>query len=728
MGLAQSPATITGEVTDSLGKPLPGTNVWIPDSPFGSSTDQAGHFQIEVPPGEYTVFFNRIGYRLETRTLPITAGEEVSLNITLDVEPVRMRGGIVVEEESQSPYLNTQYRATPYTAQNITSIAEPDVFTTITSLPGIIQTNDLTGNLYVRGGASDQNRILLDGVPIYNPYHLFGLFGSFNIWALESFNVYPAEFPVRYSGRLSSIIDIRTRDPWSGDVTIANLSLVSSGATVTRSWKDEAVLVSARRSYLDLMSQILGADLPYYFYDTNLKFVHKFTEALQLRAWGYFSQDRFRPGLNSLQDLLDKSPGSLVNRWGNQAGALQMEYNTSSQHSRVSLAVSRNYLEMYSEDAYSVDNSLRDIILRADVIQPYGKQVVHVGFYLTNKHLSYNWNGDYTLERVFYPDIPTVFQYNYREYLYGIYFQDEITITPKLLVSGGVIWDHWRSVEPFSPRLNIKWRRTEDSFFKLAAGVYHQNFSQGAETREGSVNAPVFPTQRASRALTISLGYSKKLNRYYSLNVEAYRRYFHDVPQIYRNAQFPEFEYGTGGAIGLDFYLKKGLGTFTYQLSGAVQQNTVEFSGNSFNPDWDVPFNINALFNWNITDDIALNSRILYHSGTPYTPVVEKYLRFQNPFHGGSEDSLTVIYKPGEQNSERLPGYFRMDLGLKKRGTWGPLEYQFNFQVMNLFNTQNILRYQWYDYYYNQTQSQDENGGTVTGLPLIPSFGIVLRY
>ncbi len=719
--------SVSGTVSDAKSEvPLPNVNVYVPETDIGTTTNNLGHYRLRLPVGKYTLKFESIGYASELREVEITEAREIHLDIALTPKALEMEG-VIVEEEKHAKYLSTHYRMGEETIQEIPPLGEPDVLNAVKSLPGIIQTNDLTGNLYVRGGAADQNQILLDGVEIDHPYHLFGLFSGINAWAVGTFRVFPADFPVKYSGKLSSVIDIRTKSPKEGQHGTVNLSLISSSAVYQNHWENQWLLLAGRRTNIDFITALLNKSIPYKFYDANLKYIYAFSDQVQLRVYGFYNNDSFDPTIRSIHDANKTNP-NLRNNWGNKMWAVELARDVENSLATLRYSFSENFILMNDPDNYHVENYVEHRTLRGDVIQEFDTHTVHAGFYLRKEDLSYQWNGNYLIEQIFYPNIPREFSYNYDKYNYGIYLQDDRHLFSKLRASGGVIWDSWGEYETFSPRLNFRWIFDKYSNLSLSAGYYYQPFSQGAEPREGSIIAPIFHNSKPSRARTLSLGYEKELNQYYNYSVEFYQRTFDDLVEIRTDETFPMFRRGTGTAYGMDVLFKKGLGDLTFQISGSLQKNQVTFRDTTYAPDWDTPYAFTGVVSYRFNDVWSINTQTTYQSGTPYTPVIEKYLKFLDPRKGNDINDMEMNFVTGAKNSARLSDYFRFDISLQNRGSWGNVDYMFYLQVLNLFNTGNILRYSWYDYYYSVAQGNCNRTGVVTAMPIIPSLGLALNF
>lgn len=722
----QSTAIVTGSVRASDTElPLSEVNIFLPNTHYGTITNEQGRFTLRLQPSDYQIIFSFIGYELVRRNISVDAGDSLVLDISLNPAPVG-GGAVIVEDEVQTPYLNTQYRVNTESVENIPMVGEPDIFSTLKTLPGVIQTNDRTNNLYIRGGSGDQNAIYLDGVQIYNPYHLFGLFGGINLLAIESVALYPADFPVKFSGKLSGIIDIQSKSTESNETSI-NLGLVASSIALTRDFGETSILAAYRRTYLDALSGAFGFDIPYRFSDANFKIRHHIANGVSVNAWAYFSRDYFTTEEISLDNFFDQNINT-GNKWGNSAFAFQIVNETEENTSRLSISSSENILSMSERRAYNVDNTISNVELRGDVIENRWFGTFHMGFYLRKFLLNYDWDGDFTLERIFYREIPLEFNYHLENYMYGIYLQEDVALSESFLFSIGIAWDEWNIYNKFSPRLNMKYRFPNDSVIKLTGGIYYQAYSRGAETIEGSVMGPTFRNSTPSRANSYSLGYERKLNEFFTTNIEIYHRQFEDIVEIQTSNRFPEFHFGEGTTTGLDFYLKKGLGKFTYQLTGSLLSNRVSFRSESYKPYYDTPYSLNIVSSYNLGRGFSLSAQGWYQSGTPYTPVLQKFLAFRNPLQVEDQNAMEIQFIEGDIHSARLSDYFRFDASIQKMGSWGAVDYTIYMQVINLFNTGNILRYQWYEYYYNRAQNDSEQGGTVESLPIIPSLGLKLNF
>jgi len=718
--------TVIGTVEDAKSQtPLPNVNILISGSDIGAVTDDNGVFRLSLRPGKYQIVLRCIGYQEEKQEIQLVDKGTITLNIQLKIKPIQFKG-IIVEESRSRSSVNTNYRISLRSLQNVPQLGEPDLFEAIKALPGIYQVNDLKGNIYVRGGSSDQNQILLDGVEIHNPYHMLGLFSVFNVWTIEDVNIYPADFPVKYSGRLSSVIDIKTKIPTNKRYMRANISLISSSMSIAKAWEKRSILLAYRRTYLDLVTAAIGFKIPYTFYDTNFKYTETLFKDIELTVTGFYNRDRIVPG------ELDESKGSESSKdavnWGNVMGSVGISKRNGKIKTGLSVSYSKNFLNMDGFNSL-LDNKLSDISIKGDFQRNFIRQNISLGFQIRKINLSYLWQGgDLPVEEFFYEHIPYNFEYKHEDYNYGLYAQDNFFINQNLILSSGIRFDLWDKKETISPRFSLKWKMNDFSSLKFSFGDYYQQISQGAEGMEGSIIAPLFPNEVPSKAQTYSIGYFHKIVDLYKISIEVYQRYFRDIVKI-QTDDFPSFVKGSGKTSGFDLLFQKKRGSITYQLSYTFQKNSETFRGVTCPPDWDSPHCLNGIIGFSIGKMWFLNTRISYRSGIPYTPIIGRYV--------GVEDLnfyyyLAPRFIKSAKNSDRLSDYFRLDVSLRKKYHWRNIDYVVYVQVLNLLNRGNILRYDWGDYWSGSIIRDMEGNivrqGATNSLPIIPSVGIEFNF
>ena len=273
LGFAYS-ANISGFVTDAeTGEALIGANVYIKETQQGTSTDLNGYYVIlNVNADSVSVISSYIGYKTIENYRKLTAISN-QYNISMEPSPIESETINVSAEKSirQKQIQYSQIKLNPIALRRLPSIGEADIFRTLQTLPGVLTANELSTGLIVRGGNTDQNLILLDGITVYNPSHLGGLFSNFIVNGLKEAELIKGGYNAEYGGRLSSVLNVLSREGNRKEINInTSISLISAQATIEGpTYKNNgAWMLSGRRTYIDKFFELLDSDAPpYYFYD-----------------------------------------------------------------------------------------------------------------------------------------------------------------------------------------------------------------------------------------------------------------------------------------------------------------------------------------------------------------------------------------------------------------------------------------------------------------------------
>ena len=254
MVVAESKGLVKGKVIDEKSlKPIAYANVMVNKTLLGTYTDREGNFKLQLSPGIYELVFLHVSYRKKKIEVNVSQKDTVFLSIKLPEETGRL--GIITVEAARKHPLSV-YKMNAKSIKNLPALAEPDIFRAIAFLPGVSQPDDYTVGLNFRGGNSDQNMVYLDNVALYNPYHLFGLFGSFNTNIISQTMVHTAHFPAKYSGYLSGVIEVESKKRETANFINGNLSLISANIAFAHTWKNTYVLAAVRRTYLDYLLKL----------------------------------------------------------------------------------------------------------------------------------------------------------------------------------------------------------------------------------------------------------------------------------------------------------------------------------------------------------------------------------------------------------------------------------------------------------------------------------------
>src|SRR5690349_15356121 len=309
--------TVSGYVKDTdNGEELIGVTVLVKETRTGTTTNAYGFYSITLPAGKHTLQYSYVGYK--PQTLELELDKSFSHNISLAPEVTEIDEVVITGERIDANVTDLQMSKTKLNIAQVRKLpavmGEVDIIKTIQLQPGVVSAGEGTSSFFVRGGSADQNLILIDEAPIYDPSHLFGLFSVFNADVIKDSELYRGGIPSRFGGRLSSILEVRTKDGnnknfgvTGGIGTLASRVMVE-GPIV----KDKAsFIVSGRRSYAELFTLFNDQNNQVFFYDINAKVNWKVKNNNRFFAAFYSGRDSFS---------FDKTFGF---SWGNQTGTFR---------------------------------------------------------------------------------------------------------------------------------------------------------------------------------------------------------------------------------------------------------------------------------------------------------------------------------------------------------------------------------------------------------------------
>ena len=251
--------SISGTVTEN-GTPLPGVNIFIPDSFTGTVSEENGSYRIEkIPSGEIDIRFSNVGYKTKTFSVSIVPNRTLMLNVAMEPEAIEVDQIEITDKriQAQEDTRTSVIDLSPKSAKTLPG-AVTDVFRTLQSLPGVLSPSDFSSQLVIRGSGPDQNLIVMDDVEIFNPYRLYGVVSMFNPEAVSDIELITGGFPARYGDRLSAVLDITNKqgsrsDNLAGSInaSIVSANLILEGKNpfnIPGSW-----LINSRRTYYDLI-------------------------------------------------------------------------------------------------------------------------------------------------------------------------------------------------------------------------------------------------------------------------------------------------------------------------------------------------------------------------------------------------------------------------------------------------------------------------------------------
>jgi len=339
-GFAQDKFTLNGTIKDKKnGEQLTGANVIIKElSGIGAVANEYGYYSLTIPKGKYTVVFSFMGFRSDT--VAVVLDKNLKLDASLSDEDLVMKEVVISSKRQDENIRSVQSGLEKIDPKEVSKIpvlfGEKDIVKSMQLMPGVKSEGEGSSGFNVRGGAVDQNLILLDEAPVYNASHLLGFFSTFNSDAIRDASLYKGTQPAQYGGRLSSVLDLKMNEgnnqkfSVSGGIGLISSRLNLEGPIV----KDKgSFLVTARRTYADVFLKLsndpLTSSSSLYFYDINLKANYKISEKDRIYLSGYFGRDKLGIGETIGID------------WGNYTGTLRWNHLINSKiFSNTSLVIS----------------------------------------------------------------------------------------------------------------------------------------------------------------------------------------------------------------------------------------------------------------------------------------------------------------------------------------------------------------------------------------------------
>ena len=755
---AAGTASISGYVYDADdGETLISATVYLRDHQIGAVTNLSGYYVLlDVSPGSYTLVCTYIGYTSFSREIVIPEGTpSIELDVYLTEEGIEAEGITIradsmrtVERLFEKPI--SEIRLTPKQVRAIPQVAEGDLLRSLQTLPGILPLSDFSSALYVRGGTPDQNLYMVDGSDVYNPEHAFGIFSTFNTDAIKQVELSKGGFGAEYGGRLSSILDVTNldgnREEFEGSAAI---SLLSAKTTLQMPLGNKGSLSgSIRRTYFD---QTVGRkldDIPdYYFYDANFKAFLDLDENNKLTLSGFGGRDFLEVIFN--QDASEEV--GLQADWGNKTGSLRWTRVLSPRLFGNFWVTGSRFTSDFSFDEVNVTerNLVTDVTFKGHLEYHRSQELIaRFGFEQKNLHVRFRQEFPGGLI-----DVRT------RPEHYALYAKSNWRPGRLWDVEAGLRYTLFRGDRTFQdldPRLSIKYRLSDKSNLKAAAGLYHQYLHQIPRFPATSIWTTSNEYQDESDATHFILGYQQEFARNYQFEVETYYKDYRNIYQfnqtflteleetghdeesrpIFTNTR-GLFNRGDGDSMGFEVLLRKDTGAVSGWIGYSLGRTRYQFNGinqgREFAPRHDRTSTLNLVGNVDVRNALrklagrnkkqdrgrwTLGLNLVYSTGQPITEPGSAYIVFSDP--GDPYDNIG--YAPTRINDVRLPYYGRLDLSLtyeRQFGSWSMAPY---LQVFNAGNRKNV----WFITYDYEDGIPDVDEQSM--FPLLPTIGINFRF
>ena len=736
---SQQKFTLSGSVSEaSSNETMIGVTIAIPALNTGVTTNEYGFYSITLPQGDYDIQVSYLGFQDQLHSLQLT--ENSKLNFLMVEEAQQLEEVIVTNTSEKLDIRKPQMSVNTMSVSTIKKIpvilGEADVIKSILLLPGVTNAGEGSSGFNVRGGAVDQNLILLDEATIFNSSHLFGFFSVFNPDAIKDIKLYKGGIPARYGGRLSSVLDIFQKEGNSKEFHVnGGIGLVASRLLVEGPLKKDkaAFLIGGRSSYAHIFLPLFDVDNTAYFYDLNTKINFKLNDNNNIFLSGYFGRDVF-----SISD-------SFVNTYGNAVGNFRWNHLFSNKlFSNLSLIYSDYYyglkldfvgfdwnsgiqnfnvkydLKHYINDHLQINYGLNNIYYRFNPgkIAPSNSNSGIVEDQLIQKYAN-EFAAYIDVEHEITPELSLGYglrfsnfnrlgqdEVNIYENDNPIVFNTELQIYQEADPIGVLNPKRNESLAKFNnfePRISLSYtldseRSIKASYTRLAQYLHLLSNTNSPTpldvwTPSGTFIKPQLLDQYA-------LGYFQNLKGGdYSVETEVFYKdiqnridYVDGANLIANDAIEQVILNGEARAYGLEFLLRKNIGKLqgwlAYTLSKSEQRtpgrNAMETGINNgawYNTPYDKTHDFSVYGNYELNSKWSFNTNFVYQTGQPTNYPIGQY-----EFQG-----LTVPYY-GLRNKERLPSYHRMDVSATltpKKNQYRKLQGEWVFSLYNVYSRKN---------------------------------------
>ncbi len=752
--------TVKGVLFDEKnGEAIPFANVVLEGTPHGCATDINGFFLInKVKEGTYTLKVRYVGYDEYSEQITLTKNKTLTKTIHLKPAAQMLKAVEITDSKKEERQMQTQVSVQKITSSQIQQMPSiggtADLAQYMQVLPGVSSTGDQGGQLYIRGGSMIQNLCLLDGMIVYNPFHSIGLYSIFETDVILNANIYTGGFGAEYGGRMSSVMDITTRDGnkrhHSGKIGINTFgaSLILEGPLKRENATSKSTisyLLTAKNSYLSQTSpklySYIDGGLPFDFLDLYGKLSFNSGTGSKLNLFGFRFDDQVL-GYQSIADY----------HWNNYgAGTNFMLVTGASAILDGSVAYSKYSITLDDGSSDKKFSEIGGFNATMQITNFFGNNKFKYGLSIEGYTTDYQFVNEYKKKISQHEpstNLSAFATYNIK--------------AGKWLLDPGIRFVYYATLsEPsLEPRLAAKYNLTPNLRFKLAGGLYSQifldarsdndivNLFNGFLTGSADLNKPdkFFGESRncVQKAKHAVIGVEYDLTEHITLNAEFYYKHFDQILNANRNKMYedgatsdyadpsspyfkPEYlrkDYiiEEGYASGLDFSARVDLERLyvwaTYSLGYVERTDETQ----TYNPHYDRRHTVNLLATYALGEwrEWEISGRWTFGSGYPFTQTQGIFQRLLFPSgitsdYTSENGDYGIHY--GDLYKGRLPSYHRLDLGVKRKFSLGSQSIlELSLSATNIYSRENI-------FYFNRATYE-----RVNQLPILVCFGATMTF
>ncbi len=713
---------ISGFINDSKsGEYIIAATVKDSISKNASISNSYGFFSLKVAQFPTKLIITSIGY--QPKVIEIYQYPKNPLIIEID-ESENSLDEVVIKSDQDNPPLNriplgvtsipiARLKALP------TLFGESDIMKALSLTPGVSNGVEGTSGLIVRGGTPDQNLVLIDDTPVYNVFHLFGLISVFNPDAIKNVTLYKSSFPARYGGRLSSVLDIVTKEGNSKKrnlefgVGLINSRILFEGPFNPQKRNSATFFLSGRLSnlsvvlapaYLRYRSNESGSFFYYGMYDFNLKINKNFKNNSQLFLSTYLGNDNWSVN-NKEKDTKNNS----ALKWGNITTSIRYINPLTQKLFFKSLAAYTKYNYGISLKEFKGAEKQGFLVSQSTIEDKIVKMAIE---YYPNSHNEFAMGIDYTSHSFVPISMRTSYEFNnidndkkVRSDEASIFLESKNQLANWVSLNSGIRLVNYKvhdnHFKSFEPRFSADFSITNSFSIKMGYAKMKQFIHLLSNNSAGFPNdlwVPATATTPPENSNQVSLGVSKDIGNGLSFGVEAYRKHYDNLIEYRDGKNFltnisESFESvieknGIGKTQGYEFFLNKSKGRFTGWLSYSLSWNKRRFgsinNGEWFAANFDRRHNLAIIGNYKLSNRVDISSNWVFQTGSPTNLPIASMKQIL----AGGADFPVFIY--GDRNSFRLPSYHRLDFGINfKKETYRQNLRTWSLGIYNLYNHKN---------------------------------------